>query len=75
LAGPRLGGDDHATTTERRTRRSQVPGEALAMFLESQRTKLEARGLAVTTGDGQLLAAAGEAGASKPPEAQKLTPR
>jgi len=31
------------------------------MFLESQRTKLEARGLAVTTGDGQLLAAAGEA--------------
>jgi hypothetical protein len=47
--------------TERRTRRSKVRVEALAMFLESQRTKLEARGLAVTTGDGQLLAAAGEA--------------
>jgi hypothetical protein len=60
LAGPAPDGDDHATMTERRTRRSQVPVEALAMFLESQRTKLEARGLAVTTGDGQLLAAAGE---------------
>ena len=45
--------------TERRTRRSQVRADALAMFLESQRTRLGARGLAVTTRDGQLLAAAG----------------
>ena len=29
------------------------------MFLESQRTKLQASGLAVTTRDGQLLAGAG----------------
>jgi hypothetical protein len=44
---------------ERRTRRSQVPVEALTMFLESQRATLDARGLAVITKDGRLLAAAG----------------
>jgi len=32
------------------------------MFLESQRTKLGARGLAVTTRDGQRLATAGSPG-------------
>jgi hypothetical protein len=59
LAGPSSGSDDQATMKERRTRRSQVRVEALALFLESQRVKLRARGLAVTTRDGRLLAAAG----------------
>ena len=45
--------------TERRSRRSQDHVEALALFLESQRDKLQAGALAVTTCDGQLLAAAG----------------
>src|SRR5271169_5067971 len=45
--------------TERRTRRSQVRIDALAMFLESQRTRLRAGALAVTTRDGKLLAGAG----------------
>jgi hypothetical protein len=45
--------------TERRSRRSKVPVEALAIFLESQRSRLKAKGLAVTTREGQLLAAAG----------------
>jgi hypothetical protein len=45
--------------TERRSRRSQDHVEALALFLESQRDKLQAGALAVTTRDGQLLAAAG----------------
>jgi hypothetical protein len=44
---------------ERRTRRSPVHVEALAMFLESQRGRLRARGLAVTTRDGKLLAGVG----------------
>jgi hypothetical protein len=59
LAGPAPDGDDQVTMTERRTRRSQVRADALAMFLESQRTRLGARGLAVTTSDGRLLAMAG----------------
>ena len=45
--------------TERRTRRSQVRVDALAMFLESQRTRLRAVALAVTTRDGKMLAGAG----------------
>jgi len=45
--------------TERRARRSGARFEALALFLESQRTKLGSRGLAVTTRSGRLLAAAG----------------
>jgi len=45
--------------TERRTRRSQLRADALALFLESQRTRLGARGLAVTTCEGRLLATAG----------------
>jgi hypothetical protein len=45
--------------TERPSRRSQDHVEALALFLESQRDKLQAGALAVTTCDGQLLAAAG----------------
>jgi hypothetical protein len=44
---------------ERRARRSQVRIDALTLFLESQRTKLGARGLAVTTRSGRLLAAVG----------------
>jgi hypothetical protein len=45
--------------TERRTRRSPIHVEALALFLESQRSRLRARGLTVTTRDGQVLASAG----------------
>lgn len=45
--------------TERRTRRSKIPVEALAIFLESQRKRLRAGGLAVATREGKLLAAAG----------------
>ena len=45
--------------TERRSRRSQDHVEALTLFLESQRDKLKAGALAVTTRDGQVLAAAG----------------
>ncbi len=44
---------------ERRSRRSQVPAEALGMFLESQRDRLRARGLAVTTREGEILAGSG----------------
>ena len=47
--------------TERRTRRSQVHAEALALFLESQRGRLAARAIAITTRDGKLLAASGPA--------------
>jgi hypothetical protein len=45
--------------TERRTRRSRVRVDALAMFLESQRTRLGAGALAVTTREGELLAGVG----------------
>jgi hypothetical protein len=45
--------------TERRSRRSQVPVEALSLFLESQRRRLKAGGLAVATREGKLLAASG----------------
>jgi hypothetical protein len=44
---------------ERRSRRSQVPVEALSLFLESQRRRLRAGGLAVATREGKLLAASG----------------
>ena len=46
---------------ERRTRRSQVPAEALDLFLEAQRAILAAGSLAVATKDGRLLASAGPA--------------
>jgi hypothetical protein len=48
-----------ADRTERRSRRSKVPVEALSLFLESQRRRLKAGGLAVATREGKLLAAAG----------------
>jgi hypothetical protein len=51
--------------TERRTRRSRVHGEALTMFLETQRTKLGVGGLTVSTPDGRLLAAAGPSPAGR----------
>lgn len=44
---------------ERRTRRSEDHGEALTLFLASQRSALKARGLLVTTSDGHVLASAG----------------
>jgi hypothetical protein len=47
--------------TERRSRRSQVRAEALALFLEAHRRHLRLRGLAVSTRDGRLLAGAGPA--------------
>ena len=45
--------------TERRARRSRDRAEALALFLESQRSKLHVDGLAVTTRGGRLLAGVG----------------
>jgi hypothetical protein len=59
LAGLPRDGDDRAIMTERRTRRSRVHIEALAMFLDAQRTKLRSRGLAVMTRDGRMLAGSG----------------
>lgn len=44
---------------ERRTVRSHVPSEALALLLEAQRTQLGVRTLVVTTTTGDLLAGAG----------------
>lgn len=59
LPAATLDGDDQSTMTERRARRSSIRFEALALFLESQRAKLGARALTVTTRTGRLLAAAG----------------
>jgi hypothetical protein len=44
---------------ERRYVRSEVPSEALALFLEAHRQRLQARTLVVTTPAGHVLAGAG----------------
>jgi hypothetical protein len=46
---------------ERRRRRSEKKPEALKLFLESQKAKLEVKTLAVATRDGELVAGAGDA--------------
>jgi hypothetical protein len=45
---------------DRRSRRSAAAPEALILLLESHRAKLPAAVLAVTTRDGQVLAAVGD---------------
>jgi hypothetical protein len=45
--------------TERRSRRSHVHAEALALFLEQERRRLRVKSLVVTTRAGRLLGAAG----------------
>jgi hypothetical protein len=45
---------------DRRSRRSATGSEALRLLLESHRAKLPAAALAVTTREGQVLAAVGD---------------
>jgi hypothetical protein len=45
---------------DRRTRRSEVPHQALTMFLSACRTRLGAHALAVATGGGRLVAGSGD---------------
>jgi hypothetical protein len=58
---PAGGAYDDRATMERRQRRVAAKPDALTLFLESQRRRLDVRALTVATRDGRLIAGAGEA--------------